>query len=410
MPLYNKTLHEKLTTKPWSVDRVQKTIFKITQSSLDAFDGQNFWPVHPDLTESYKLKSPIGCLWFGAAGTIAALNQLQAFIPELSHYDVLPYLSKLWPLQQQSLAELNKAMPIEQDIPGYLLGEAGINYLNYKLTGKQCYLDRLKINVRENISNPAKEFMLGQSGTMLIACFLYQATQDNEWISLFRRSANSLFSAWKYDKARDIHIWLQTLYGGDSINLGLVHGVGGNIFALTKGFKWLTQEQQRKLIERAEKVIKNTAIVDGKYANWLPCYNKMWPGGDTPFLQICHGSPSMVLSFSDLWKYLDNPTQELLIKGANLVWQAGPLVKPWGICHGTAGNGWTFLKMAHLTGDDRWLMKAKQFAMHAIEQSNAMVAQYGQLRTDLWCGDLGLALYLQACLSGSHELLTLDYF
>ena len=63
--------------------------------------------------------------------------------------------------------------------------------------------------------------------------------------------------------------------------------------------------------------------------------------------------------------YLD---EELLLAGAELTWRAGPpgMEKGSGLCHGTAGNGYAFLKAFERTGDERWLDRARRFAVHAL--------------------------------------------
>ena len=92
---------------------------------------------------------------------------------------------------------------------------------------------------------------------------------------------------------------------------------------------------------------------------------------------------------------------DLLVAGGELTWHAGPLRKGGSLCHGTAGNGWAFLKLWKRTGDDRWLARARAFAMHALEQIDGA-------RFSLWTGDLGIALYLQACLDRDDRFPTID--
>ena len=71
---------------------------------------------------------------------------------------------------------------------------------------------------------------------------------------------------------------------------------------------------------------------------------------------------------------------EMLVKAGNLVWRAGPLAKGPGICHGTAGNGYAFLKLHQRTSDPVWLARAQAFAMHAITQSERARQQHGRGR------------------------------
>ena len=96
-------------------------------------------------------------------------------------------------------------------------------------------------------------------------------------------------------------------------------------------------------------------------------------------LQWCSGAPGIVISAAD---YLD---EELLLAGAELIWQAGPHgdEKGYGICHGTAGNGYALLKTFERTGDERWLQRARRFAVHALEQAEQLATSGGRRRYSL---------------------------
>ena len=99
---------------------------------------------------------------------------------------------------------------------------------------------------------------------------------------------------------------------------------------------------------------------------------------------------------------------DMLLAGGEAVWIAGPLSKGHGLCHGTAGNGYAFLKLFKRTGNSLWLDRARAFAMHAITQRDAMQQQYGVGRYNLWNGDLGLAVYLWHCIAEKDGLPALD--
>lgn len=80
------------------------------------------------------------------------------------------------------------------------------------------------------------------------------------------------------------------------------------------------------------------------------------------------------------------------------------------MCHGTAGNGYALLKLWTRTGDPTWLSRARAFAMHAAAQVATQRAASGRARHSLWTGDIGVALYLQDCISGDSGFPTLDVF
>jgi DUF1680 family protein len=104
------------------------------------------------------------------------------------------------------------------------------------------------------------------------------------------------------------------------------------------------------------------------------------------------------------------PIDALLLSAGETIWRAGPLKKGANLCHGTSGNGYAFLKLFARTGDEKWLERARAFAMHAIAQSDADFAAHGQRHFSLWTGDLGLAIYLWDCINARAQFPTMDVF
>ena len=125
--------------------------------------------------------------------------------------------------------------------------------------------------------------------------------------------------------------------------------------------------------------------------------------------QWCHGAPGIVASLARA-RSGRRAAHELLVAGGELTWRAGPLAKGAGLCHGTAGNGYAFLRLFERTGDERWLDRARAFAMHAIEQVERAPRDYGRGRHTLRTGDSGIALYLHGCLVPDPAFPTLDTF
>tara|TARA_R110002111_G_scaffold214468_1_gene277407 strand:+ start:127 stop:426 length:300 start_codon:yes stop_codon:yes gene_type:complete len=99
-----------------------------------------------------------------------------------------------------------------------------------------------------------------------------------------------------------------------------------------------------------------------------------------------------------------------MIKGGNLIFEAGPLAKGANLCHGTSGNGFAFLKLFTATKDQIWLDRARVFAMLAIQQSEKDYKNIGQKRFSLWTGQAGLAVFLDACLNETSNIPTMDFF
>jgi hypothetical protein len=60
-------------------------------------------------------------------------------------------------------------------------------------------------------------------------------------------------------------------------------------------------------------------------------------------------------------------------------------------------------------GRQLWLDRARAFAMHAIDQSNAEASAVGRRRATLWTGDIGLAAYVADCIDGRCRFPSLEF-
>ena len=186
---------------------------------------------------------------------------------------------------------------------------------------------------------------------------------------------------------------------------GAGHGFVGNAGALIRGRELLSSQTWAKCADDIVQTTRANALREGTLANWPP---ELLPSGSPPqkkLVQWCHGAPGIVTSLASL---PDPRLDDLLVAGGELTWTAGPLTKGAGVCHGTAGNGYAFLKLFKRTHDERWLYCARAFAMHALAQSDKMAAEYKQRRYSLWTGDAGVACYVASCIAGDDTFPNLD--
>jgi hypothetical protein len=267
------------------------------------------------------------------------------------------------------------------------MGETGLLVVAAKVGTPAADRGRLRELVRENREHPTWELMWGSPGTMLAAraCDL-----EDEW----QESARLLWGSWDETSG----VWTQDMYGQVRQYLGPAHGFAGNVHAL-RGFAG-----EDVLRARVTRLLERTAVRHGGLVNWPPLHAPWSESASSIRVQWCHGAPGIITTVGDLIPV------DLAIEGGELTWRAGPLRKGPGLCHGTAGNGFAFLKLHALTGDPRWLERARHFAMHAIEQVRRQRSEFGRGRYTLWTGDIGVALYLHACVNARAAFPTIDTF
>jgi hypothetical protein len=274
-----------------------------------------------------------------------------------------------------------------------MLGEAGILLVAWRLVPSEELASALLHRVRANVANDAHEVMWGVPGTLIAARAMYDWTGDERWRDAWHESAEAFLARRDEDG-----LWTNHLYGQVYKSLTPPHGLVGNVQALVP---LLDRDRADALRREAAAILAEMVVREGELANWPPQPRPELPGPDGQIrLQWCAGSPGIVIGAAE---YLD---EELLLAGAELPWHTGPpgLEKGPGICHGTAGNGYTFLKAFARTGDERWLERARRFAMHALEQVQRLPRRYS-----LWTGQLGVALYVADCIDAQTQYPFFDY-
>jgi lantibiotic modifying enzyme len=400
--LHDPARHEPLLPIAWNEDRARSAIAHIVKDTEARFEAGTYWPIHPRDADNGQTQ-PLYPLYFGACGVLWALHYLQAAgaaRPERSYADcILPLL----PLNRNWLAAGGEST----ELASYMMGDTGVLLLSFWLNPAQQTAQHLEALIAANLDNPTRELMWGSPGTMLAALFLHQRTGEARWADLFRATARKLWSQLIWSSEYECHYWTQDMYGQQSTYLDAVHGFVATASPLIRGRHLLGAEEWAAWEQCIANTIRRSATTEGTLANW-----RAWlvlAKGSSPrmLMQFCHGAPGFVICLAD---FPGTALDDLLIAAGEAAWLAGPLTKGANLCHGTAGNGYAFLKLYRRTQDRKWLERARAFAMHAIAQMEADAGRYGQLRYSLWTGDPGLAIYLWDCIRGSAEFPTLDVF
>jgi hypothetical protein len=381
--LYRPEAFEPLTDEAWDESRVRKAIDAIVADADDALRGPTLlW--RADAWDGWHGTSPMKTLYVGAAGVLWALDELRRRGYAETRLD-LPDLAVHTLERFHARPDFMKGMKLPTPPESSLLcGETGILLVAWRLAPTGDLADNLYARVRANADNEAEEVMWGTPGTLIAARAMLAWTGEDRWREAWDESADALLARRETDG-----FWTQRLYGQELRGLTPPHGLVGNVQAL---LPLLDEKRSEALRRETASLLARTALVEDELANWPPRDRPTLPGPDGQIrVQWCAGAPGIVAAAAS---YLD---EELLLAGAELVWRAGPpgMEKGPCICHGTAGNGYAFLKVFERTGDERWLDRARSFATHALGQVDRRPGRYS-----LWTGDVGVALYAADCLVG----------
>ncbi|MFO1312966.1 MAG: LanC-like protein [Burkholderiales bacterium] len=399
--LFEPERHEPLNAAGWDPARAGAAIAAIVAETEDAMDGDLTWPWHPNDNDRNPDEVRHKSVYLGSAGVLWALWYLQRAGAASLRSDPRAVIDRVYPAY---LAHPDT----EEVVPSYFLGEVGILLSQWCMTGSAEAADRMHASIERNIPNPTNEALWAAPGTMVAALHMFRRTGEPRWRDLYLANVDHVWPLWRPSEHADCMLWTQDLYGSVVQLLGAGHGFAGNAYALLRGADLLGEDRRRELFERCAGTVAATARVEGACANWPPGVGPSRPGRDKILVQWCHGAPGIVTGLADYPSGRSPDMERLLVQAGNLVWNAGPLTKGPGVCHGTAGNGYTFLKLYERTKDAMWLDRARAFAMHAIGQVERARAQHGRMRYSLWTGDLGVAVYLWQCLGAPCGMPMLD--
>jgi hypothetical protein len=400
--LYDPQAHVAVDAAPWCVEAAERAIARIGEETASALLPGRFWPINPEEDDDVPPDAAgLRGVYHGAAGVIGALRLLASEESGSPRLDLAALIDEVYD------AYLASPLDTPAPEPSYLIGESGILFTAWRVSPTAEKERRLQALIASNHDNPAQELLWGAPGTLAVAGLMRHMSADPGWDQVARAAMSRVWESWERCPGTGCWLWTQDLYGHRRHYLGAAHGFAGNVRSLVAVWDLLSPEQRGQLVERSVITLSHHAVHDGELTNWWP---KVGDGGavlGAPRVQWCHGAPGIVTSFSPIPIGLSAELDALLVRAGELTWQAGPLAKASGLCHGTAGNGYAFLALYQRTGEPQWLARARHFAMAAIRQYEARRAG-GPPWSALWTGDLGLAVYLLHCIDGQGGLPSLD--
>ena len=374
--LFKPEAFEPLTETQWDAARARDGIRRIVADVDAAFDVDKLWPA--DEWDGWQAPTPMKNLYVGAAGVILALDMLRRRGDADTQLDLAA-------AALQTLAAV-------RDAPDFMAGERLHAAESALLRARRGSSSSRGASARARISSATCSSSCAQTST---------ARRTSSCGALRARCLPP--ARWRTGPAR-AHGATQSHESADALSrrraptgCGRSGSTAANSAAsapptASSGMSRPSRHCSRRNAREGDRgATCARGSARGRPRELAGCCGRSARHRDGEIrVQWCAGAPGIVTSAAT---YLD---EELLLAGAELPWRTGPARagEGPGICHGTAGNGYAFLKTFARTGDELWLDRARRFAMHALEQ----VERRGRGRYSLWTGDLGVALFAADCL------------
>src|SRR5579875_2893428 len=392
--LYDLAEHRPLAGPAWRDELARAAIAEIATEAIAAYRGPDrLWPNHAADLEDDPEDRIFRSVYLGAAGMAWGLHQLAR-----------AGLAEELPGRAELLATLPGGYCADPELteletgtapppPSLLFGASGILLACEAMApGDDTVRNALAAVIAANARNPTCELCWGSPGTMIAAEAMWRATGEPRWRELWQESAAWMIAEWKDP------VWVQDMYGETRRYVGAGHGFAGNASVLLSGLDLLSDQHAAGLVDRIMATTAMLAQREGAFAQWPALADESI---ERRPVQWCHGAPGIVTAVASAPR--DPRLDALLTAGGELIWHAGPLRKGAGLCDGTAGNAYAFLALHQRTGDERWLQRARAFAMDAAADTDARRERHGRGRHTLFTGDLGVALLLADCLVDSPD-------
>jgi lantibiotic modifying enzyme len=397
--LYQKNRHVGVIDYSWNAPLAEATIKQILATALTDYSPEIFWPM-PEI-EKWGDNVPTS-IYQGAMGVLWSIDYLDRYVEQDFPFDVGELAGNIHKKYFASEAvAFSKHYP-GNEVSSYLQGETGILLAKSKLIPAQAdeIWERQYPLIQANINNPTMESYWGGTGSLIPVLFKLEEKVTERWLDLLLAHCQFMKETIDRDAFFDCPVWTQDLYGTKQKLTGAGHGFVGNMYPFLRGLEFLTKPLKEWVLNDSIEMVVKTAQLEGACCNWPTELDRVPQGSGKHLLQWCHGAPGVITSLNNIHAGYSREFDELMIKAGETIWQAGPLTKGISICHGTNGNGFALLKLFKRTGDEKWLERARAFAIHAINQSKA--------KYSLWDGDLGLAFFLHSCLSEDDRIPLLD--
>nr|XP_018902618.1 PREDICTED: lanC-like protein 1 isoform X1 [Bemisia tabaci]XP_018902619.1 PREDICTED: lanC-like protein 1 isoform X1 [Bemisia tabaci] len=306
-----------------------------------------------------------GSLYSGAVG-IALMFQRLAM-----HFNDKNMLQKAADL-------VSNALPLaHRKYISYLIGAPGVyataavlSYQNHDTKSMNQFVKKvLELSDKLNGDVP-DEILYGRSGYLHSLLFLrHRIGNDIIDGAIVRQVVSKILSSGQELARRDSWKCPLMYEWHDSYYLGAAHGLAGIMYTLLLAREFLSEPELNSLVR---------PTVDFLLQRRHPSTNLASSIGSNSdkLVQWCHGAPGAVQLFSLAYQVFGHEKYRVAaLECGEVTWERGILRKGYNLCHGVAGNGYTFLNLYQLTKDPKYLYRAGVFADWCLthDQNQAFV-------------------------------------
>uniref|UniRef100_A0A8C1R0R6 LanC lantibiotic synthetase component C-like 2 (bacterial) n=1 Tax=Cyprinus carpio TaxID=7962 RepID=A0A8C1R0R6_CYPCA len=142
--------------------------------------------------------------------------------------------------------------------------------------------------------------------------------------------------------------------------VGAAHGLAGIYYMLLQPSAKVSQDALNELLRPSVDYVRHKKFRSGNYPSSLSNDVCVW-------VCVCGRARVCVCVCVCVCVFRDEKYLRDAAECGEVIWQRGLLRKGYGLCHGTAGNGYAFLSLYRTTQDKKYLYRACKFAEWCLD-------------------------------------------
>ncbi|XP_066908464.1 lanC-like protein 2 [Halyomorpha halys] len=239
-------------------------------------------------------------------------------------------------------------------------GPLALAIVLHKLNGEEKKSDQLIKRLLEldfeSVSNH-DEVLYGRAGYLYSLLFVDKYYGPVIPLKCFRKVIYSVIkSGWKRSKYRNPQNAVLSFQWHNKNYFGAAHGVAGILNMLLHANEMLSEDERTIIIPNTLKWLADQKYTSGNFIS-------SQGSNKDRLVQWCHGSPGFINLFLLAYKVYGNKWMlQTAIEAGDVVWERGLISKGYSICHGVAGNAYSFLALYNVTKEPKYLYRAACFA------------------------------------------------
>ncbi|XP_041479094.1 lanC-like protein 2 isoform X1 [Lytechinus variegatus] len=143
--------------------------------------------------------------------------------------------------------------------------------------------------------------------------------------------------------------------------IGAAHGMAGILTLLMQVKSAVVSDNLHSLIKPTVDYVLQLRFSSGNFPSSLG-------NQSDKLVHWCHGAPGVIHMLLQAYRvFSEDRYLNAAVDCGRVIWDRGILRKGYGLCHGTAGNGYAFLALYQATKDAQHLYKACKFADRCMD-------------------------------------------